>query len=101
MSLYFDTGKADVQGDAKALLAKLIAYGNASPNSKLQLSGFHDKRGNADANKLLAKNRALAVRDLLKGAGLAEDRMVLVPPTELVGDANDKQARRVDVSIAQ
>lgn len=101
VSLYFDTGKFNVQADAKTLLANIVAYGNASPNSKIQLSGFHDKRGDVAANKTLAKNRAVAVRDELKAAGLAEDRMVMVPPVELVGDADDKQARRVDVSIAQ
>ncbi len=101
VKLYFDTAKTDVQSDAKQQLAVLIAYGNASPNAKIQLSGFHDKRGNAAANAELAKNRAKAVRELLKAGGLAEDRIIMVPPTELVGAADDKEARRVDVSVAQ
>jgi outer membrane protein OmpA-like peptidoglycan-associated protein len=101
VKLYFDTGKSAVQADAKVLLADIIKYGNASPNSKIQISGFHDKRGGTAANAELAKNRAKAVRDLLQAAGLAADRMILVPPVELVGSADDKEARRVDVSIAQ
>jgi outer membrane protein OmpA-like peptidoglycan-associated protein len=101
VSLYFDTGKSAVQADAGKLLSNIIAYGNASPDSKIQLSGFHDKRGNAAANAELAKSRALAVRELLKKAGLAEDRVIMVKPQELVGDADDKQARRVDVAVAQ
>jgi outer membrane protein OmpA-like peptidoglycan-associated protein len=101
VSLFFDTAKFNVQADAKNLLAKLVEYANASPNSKLQLTGYHDKRGNPESNKELAKNRAKAVRDLLKTAGVAEDRVILVPPVELVGAADDAQARRVDVSVAQ
>jgi outer membrane protein OmpA-like peptidoglycan-associated protein len=101
VKLYFDTGKSAVQTDAKTLLAETVKYGNASPNSKIQISGFHDKRGSAAANAELAKNRAKAVRDLLQAAGLAADRMILVPPVELVGSTDDREARRVDVSIAQ
>ncbi len=101
VKLYFDTGKSVVQADAKATLADIIKYGNASPNSKIQISGFHDKRGGAAANAELAKSRAKAVRDLLVAAGLAQDRTILVPPVELVGSADDREARRVDVSIAQ
>ncbi len=101
VKLYFDTGKSAVQADAKTLLAEIVKYGNASPNSKIQISGFHDKRGSVAANAELAKNRAKAVRDLLQAAGLAADRMILVPPVELVGSADDREARRVDVSIAQ
>ena len=71
------------------------------PGSKIQLSGFHDKRGDPKANQELAKNRAKAVRDLLIKAGLAEDRIILVPPVELVGASDDKLARRVEVTIAQ
>jgi outer membrane protein OmpA-like peptidoglycan-associated protein len=99
--LYFATGKFSVQADAKEVLAKLIAYGNASPNAKLQITGYHDKRGNPEANKELAKNRAKAVRDVLKSAGLAEDRFVMVPPVETTGGADDNEARRVEVTVAQ
>lgn len=101
VSLYFDTGKTNLQADAGQLLAKIVAYGNASPNSKIQLTGFHDKRGSPAANVELAKNRAKSVAAYLKKSGLAEDRIVLVRPAESVGAADDKEARRVDVIIAQ
>ncbi len=101
VSLYFDTGKFDVQADAPQLLKDLVAYGNASPNSKIQVTGYHDKRGDPDKNAELAKNRAKAVRETLKKLGLAEDRIILVPPVVLVGSPDDKEARRVDVLVAQ
>lgn len=47
----------------------------------------------------LAKNRAKAVRELLKGAGIDETRAELKKPEVVQGGPDNQEARRVEVSI--
>jgi K(+)-stimulated pyrophosphate-energized sodium pump len=84
--LYFASGKIDTPPDAAKMLEPVIAYLKANPAAKAAISGFHDSTGAVATNEELAKNRAKAVRELLKGA--------------VQGTAADNQeARRVEVSI--
>ena len=46
----------------------------------------------------LAKQRALAVRDALKAAGVAESRIELKKPEQLAGTGSNAEARRVEIS---
>jgi photosynthetic reaction center cytochrome c subunit len=101
VKLYFDTGKFDMPADAGAQLQALVDYAKANADSKLGISGYHDKTGSVDANAELAKNRAVAVRELLKKAGVAEDRIVMQKPTLTEGGADNKEARRVEVYAAK
>ncbi|HPA88762.1 MAG TPA: OmpA family protein [Quisquiliibacterium sp.] len=94
--LYFDTGKADLPADASALLAPLVQA--AAGGKRLVVSGFHDTTGSAQANEELAKQRAFAVRDALKAAGVAEDRIELSKPQETSGGTEGRESRRVEVS---
>jgi K(+)-stimulated pyrophosphate-energized sodium pump len=90
--VYFDTAKYDV----KALVAK------AGATARYAISGFHDSRGDPVANAELAKNRAFAVRDVLKANGVAEDRIEMRKPQVSAGSdklADDPEARRVEVSV--
>ncbi|EWS56236.1 proteobacterial sortase system OmpA family protein [Methylibium sp. T29] len=65
---------------------------------KAVISGYHDATGDPDKNVELAKQRALAVRDALKAAGVAEDKIELKKPEQLnAGDA--AEARRVEVKL--
>jgi Amt family ammonium transporter len=65
----------------------------------VQLSGFVDSTGPADLNKELAKKRALAVREALKAAGVAEDRVVLQKPDDVTA-GDGEQSRKVEVMLA-
>lgn len=66
----------------------------------MSLSGYTDKTGSADANAELAKHRAQAVRDALKAAGVAEDRIIMKKPETITGGADAKEARRVEIGPA-
>jgi len=96
--LYFDTGKADVPADAAKAVAPLVEQAK-SAKAKLQVSGYHDKTGDAAANAELAKKRAVAVQEMLVAAGVPGDLIVLAKPVETTGGANDPEARRVEVAI--
>jgi cytochrome c oxidase subunit 2 len=99
-SVYFETGKSTLPADASAAVDAAAAYAKAHPDAKLTLSGFTDATGSAATNAELAKTRAQAVRDALKSAGIAEDRIILKKPETITGGADAKEARRVEISPA-
>ena len=62
------------------------------------ISGYHDATGDPAQNAELAKQRAIAVRDALKAAGVPEDKIELKKPEQInAGDA--AEARRVEVTV--
>ncbi len=97
--LYFDTGKADLPADVGKSLEPHAAHLKADKGAKAQISGFHDKTGDAAANAALAKARATAVKGTLVAMGVVEEQIVLEKPIETVGGAEDREARRVEVTI--
>ncbi|MDO8903476.1 OmpA family protein [Hydrogenophaga sp.] len=95
---YFATGKAELASGAVAVLGDAIAAAKAG--KRLVISGFHDSTGDPAFNIELAKRRAMAVRDALVGAGVAESSVELNRPEETTGSGNLAEARRVEVVIA-
>jgi K(+)-stimulated pyrophosphate-energized sodium pump len=94
---FFDVAKADLPANAAADIAKLAAAAKTG-TGKLVISGFHDASGDPAKNAELAKLRAFAVRDALKAAGVAEDRIeTKKPEQQSAGSADD--ARRVEVKL--
>ncbi len=98
---YFESGKTDLPTDASATVKDLVAYAKANAAAKLSISGYHDATGDLAANQELAKNRAKAVRSVLVAGGIAEDRVVMQKPEQTTGSGDLKEARRVEVSVAQ
>ena len=98
VKFYFASGKSDLAPGAVEALADAIAAGKAG--KKLVISGYHDSTGDPAKNAELAKLRAFAVRDALKGAGVAESGIELKKPETATGTGNNAEARRVEVVIA-
>lgn len=98
VKFYFASGKSDLAPGAVEALADAITAGKAG--QKLVISGFHDSTGDPAKNAELAKQRALAVRDALKAAGVAESGIELKKPETATGSGNNAEARRVEVVIA-
>jgi membrane fusion protein (multidrug efflux system) len=98
--VYFPKGMASLDADAmRAIRIGSAAY--IGIGTKITITGYADKTGNAAANVDLAKKRAEAVRDELVQFGVQQDRIELVPPVNVTGGDNDELARRVDVSMKQ
>jgi outer membrane protein OmpA-like peptidoglycan-associated protein len=95
--LYFELGSSELPADALTRIAPLVQA--AGDGARFAVSGFHDASGDAAANAELAKQRALAVRDLLTTAGVAPDRIELRKPALTTGGADPREARRVDVTL--
>jgi len=97
VKFYFASGKADLAAGASEALADVVK--GAQAGRKVAISGFHDATGNAEQNAELAKQRALAVRDALMAAGVAEGQIELKKPEQISGNGSDAEARRVEISL--
>jgi K(+)-stimulated pyrophosphate-energized sodium pump len=97
--IYFASGSKALPADAAKTLEGVIAA--AKGGAKLAVSGFHDATGDKAKNEELAKERAKAVREALKAAGIAEDRIDMKKPEVVEGKGDNNEARRVEVSVAK
>jgi len=85
--------------DAAAACAAIIAAAKYKPAAKVVIAGFHDATGNAQQNEDIAKQRAMNVRDAIKAGGVADERFDLQKPAVTEGSGDNKEARRVEVSV--
>jgi outer membrane protein OmpA-like peptidoglycan-associated protein len=99
--LYFGPDQAWPSGEVGPALAPVLARLRAEPDTKALVSGFHDRRGPAEQNAELAQRRAQAVRRVLIREGVATDRIVLARPQQSQGSGPDREARRVEVTLAR
>ena len=97
VKFYFSSGKSDLASGAPDALADVVK--GAKAGRKLVISGFHDATGSAAANAELAKQRAFAVRDALKAAGVDEAGIELKKPEQMTASGSDAEARRVEVAM--
>jgi outer membrane protein OmpA-like peptidoglycan-associated protein len=78
-------------------VAALATILNAYPNATVQLSGYTDSIGRAEANKKLSIDRANAVRDQLVSAGVAASRIA----TQGLGEDNPIASNDTDEGRAK
>ena len=97
VKFYFASGKADVATGGAAALADVIKA--VAGGKKAVISGYHDASGDPAKNAELTKQRAMNVRDALKAAGVAEDKVELKKPEQAKVDGPAAEARRVEVAV--
>jgi ammonium transporter, Amt family len=96
----FASGKVDAPAESADAVKKVAEFLAANKDAKVQLSGFNDPSGDPAKNAELSKQRAFAVRDALKAAGVAEDRIVLKKPDDTNKAGNPDEARAVEMTLA-
>jgi len=74
-NVYFETGKADLRREARALLKLAVEQLLADPERKIEIAGHCDERGTDQYNIDLGWKRAYAVRDYLVRQGIDEKRL--------------------------
>jgi outer membrane protein OmpA-like peptidoglycan-associated protein len=99
--IYFEPDQAWPSGEVGPKLAPVLARLKAEPSTKALVSGFHDRRGSVEKNAALANRRAQGVRRVLIREGIAADRIVLAKPQQTQGTGPDREARRVEVTVAR
>jgi membrane fusion protein (multidrug efflux system) len=100
VSVYFPPGKATLDTDAQRAM-RIASAAYVGIGTKIRITGYTDRTGNAAANIELAKRRAIAARDELVTLGVEPARIELAPPVDVTGGANDRDARRVDLVVVQ
>jgi outer membrane protein OmpA-like peptidoglycan-associated protein len=97
--VYFETGSATLTAVGNATITA-TASAIKKDTLKVAVTGYTDKTGDVAKNEELAKNRATAVRDALKAAGVAEGSIELRPPVFVEAGAAgaDAEARRVEIN---
>ena len=92
------SGKSDVAADGAAALVDILK--GVAGGKKAVISGYTDPSGDPARNAELAKQRAFAVRDLLKAGGVAEDKIELKKPEDIkAGATSAAEGRRVEVTL--
>jgi outer membrane protein OmpA-like peptidoglycan-associated protein len=99
--IYFEPDQAWPSGEVGPKLAPVLARLRAEPSTKALVSGFHDRRGSVEKNAALANRRAQGMRRVLIREGIAADRIVLAKPQQTQGTGPDREARRVEVTVAR
>jgi K(+)-stimulated pyrophosphate-energized sodium pump len=96
VKFYFASGKAELAQDGAKALETILAA--AKTGKKVGISGYVDSSGDAVKNAELAKQRAFAVRELLKVSGVPDGQIVLVRPNDIKEGSNSAaEGRRVEV----
>jgi hypothetical protein len=98
VKLYFDVGSATPGVEAGQQLSAIAEYAK-STGARLAVSGYHDPSGDAATNEALARGRAEAVRDVLLGLGVPEAGIELDKPFITEGGGEERESRRVEVSV--
>lgn len=97
VKFYFASGKSDVAAGGNEALAEVVKA--VAGGKKAVVSGFHDATGDLAKNEELSKVRAFAVRDALKALGVAEDKIELKKPENMLAGGSNAEARRVEVTV--
>lgn len=77
-NVFFETAKFDLKQESKIELNKLIAFLEATPNLKIELSGHTDNVGDKKYNQTLSQNRAKSVYDYLVANKVDPTRLTFV-----------------------
>ena len=96
----FESGQSAVLPADQAAIKAVADYLAAHPGARVQLTGTADASGDAAANAELAKQRALAVRQALRDAGVPEAAVLLQKPGELMPAGDAQAARAVAMTLA-
>jgi cytochrome c oxidase subunit II len=100
--IFFAVGKSTLPEGANKLIEPVIAKLKLNPSAKAYISGFNDATGDKEKNALLSKDRAKAVREALRAAGVAGEadaRIEMRKPEETMGGVDAEAARRVEVTV--
>lgn len=101
----FEFNSADLEFNAKTLLAELGACLVGQPAMQLEIGGHTDNVGSQEYNLKLSQDRAKAVRDYLIGYGVAPERLraegygEFQPSADNDTEAGRAENRRVEVKV--
>ena len=75
-NLNFETGSTQLTSDSVPTVDSLVVIMKAYPSVVVRLEGYTDNTGDADANKKLSLDRAVAVKEMMVKDGIADERII-------------------------
>jgi len=75
-NLNFETGSTQLTPDSVSTVDSLVVIMKAYPTVAVRLEGYTDNTGDADANKKLSLDRAVAVKEMMVKDGIADERII-------------------------
>jgi len=103
----FDSDKASISPTSADVLTQVAAMAKRCQTGKMQIAGYTDSTGDADANKVLSEQRAQAVVAFLQRAGVPGDHMTAVgfgadnPIAPNDTEAGKAQNRRIEITVSE
>ncbi|MDR2853291.1 MAG: sodium-translocating pyrophosphatase [Burkholderiaceae bacterium] len=97
VKFYFSSGSAQIAPDAQQALADVVKA--VQSGKRAVVSGYHDASGDPAKNEELARQRATAVADALKLAGVPEANIDMRKPLQSLASGTPVEARRVEVTL--
>ena len=100
--IFFDWGKSELSGDAKASLDKVAGLYRATPRP-MTVDGHSDKSGASASNLAASRRRAGIARDYLAGLGVPRNAMTVRaygeswPIIATADGVREVQNRRVEI----
>ena len=70
ISLHFRTGSSTLEAHYQAQLTSLTAIAERLPTGAIEVSGYADRKGDADANLRLSESRTASVKSFIEDSGL-------------------------------
>ena len=70
MSLYFRTGSATIEDHDHELIASFARLSRNIPDPVIEITGYADRNGDAEANLQLSRDRTLSIKQLLSLHGI-------------------------------
>ena len=100
--IFFAIGKTVIRKSEQQKVDEVVAYLNANPEAKVNVTGYADAgTGNDRINDRLAAGRADVVVKALKKAGIAADRISYDSKGARVQPFADNDSNRVSIVIAE
>ncbi len=104
-TIRFRTGSADIDEGSEELLSRLADTATRCPGN-IAIEGHTDNQGDAELNRALSRQRALAVQDALVARGVASDRLratgfgAMHPIADNDTAAGRARNRRIDIRVS-
>ena len=101
-AVYFESASTSLDGSSMETLRAAVQEYNEHPGWRVSLKGFTDSTGNRYANEMLAKRRAVAVKNMLGQQGVDLDSIEIDAMGEAESDGTEegnRHARRVEIEI--
>lgn len=97
-TVYFDTDKADVKRQYKAVLDEVASRMLNTPGACLRVEGHADARNEVEYNQRLSERRCNAVRDALIKRGVGAERLIVNGFSELRPAAPNTSAHNMQLN---